>query len=96
MLHLVFQSPLQTATLQRIGCGHPVLLLENAVLCLLKQSQNAAQISDILTQHRMYVLQSDIETRGIAVDALIAGIEVIDYPQWVALTVEYPQVFSWF
>lgn len=96
MLHLIFQSPLETATLQRIGNGDAVLFLENAVLCLRKDSVSSSQLSEMLENSRLFVLISDIETRGIATKELIAGIEVIDYSQWVELTTQHQPVQSWF
>lgn len=96
MLHLIFQSPLQTATLQRIGNSDAVLFLENAVLCLLKKGIYNSQLTAMQATNRLFVLVSDIETRGIAVTELIAGIEVIDYAQWVELTTQQQPVQSWF
>lgn len=96
MLHLIFQAPLQTATLQRIGDADAVLFLENAVTQLLKNGQNNAVLSTMLATNRWFVLISDIETRGIRVEELIAGITVIDYADWVNLTLEYQGVQSWF
>lgn len=96
MLHLIFQSPLETATLQRIETGDAVLFLENAVLCLLKNSVYSLELSKILKSKHLFVLISDIEMRGIATEQLIAGIEVIDYAQWVELTTQHQPVQSWF
>lgn len=96
MLHLVFQSPLETATLERIGNDDAVLFLENAALCLLKNSVYSSQLTKLLTTSRLFALISDMETRGIAVAELVEGIEVIDYSGWVALTTQHQPVQSWF
>lgn len=96
MLHLVFQSPLELATLKRIGNGNAVLFLENAVLCLLKNSIYSSQLSEMLAANRLFVLISDMEMRGISPPELVAGIEIIDYPDWVALTRQHQPVQSWF
>jgi len=96
MLHLIFQSPLETATLQRIGQGDAVLFLENSVMHLLKNGGYRSQLTCLLATNSLFVLISDIETRGIGVDELLAGITVIDYAAWVTLTTEYPRVQSWF
>lgn len=96
MLHLVFQSPLQNATLQRIGHEDAVLFLENAVLCLLKNGAFQLQLLEMLKNKQLFVLLADIETRGILPDELIAGIQVIDYAQWVDLTTRQQPVQSWF
>lgn len=96
MLHLIFQSPLEIATLQRIGNGDAVLFLENAVLCLLKNGAYYSLLTEMLATNSLFVLVSDIETRGIAAAELIETIEVIDYSDWVELTTQHQPVQSWF
>lgn len=95
MLHLVFQSPIETAILERIDPGDTVVFLENAVLRVL---QNSA-ISDTLTRqadrNRLCVLSDDIAIRGIAPNELIKGLGVIDYAELVELTVNNPIIQSW-
>jgi tRNA 2-thiouridine synthesizing protein B len=96
MLHLIFQSPLQTATLQRIAEGDAVLFLESATLHLLKNSLQCSELQQLLTSNHLFVLISDIETRGISSAELMTGITVIDYAEWVNLTTEYQVIQSWF
>lgn len=95
MLHLIFQSPIEGAILERIDSGDVVVFLENAVLRIL---QNSA-ISDTLTQqlgsNRLCVLSDDLAVRGIAPNELVKGIEVIDYAELVELTVSNPAIQSW-
>jgi tRNA 2-thiouridine synthesizing protein B len=40
-------------------------------------------------------LADDLAIRGIASEELIIGIEIIDYPKLVALTVEHPLIQTW-
>jgi tRNA 2-thiouridine synthesizing protein B len=96
MLHLVFQSPLETTTLERIGQGDAVLFLESTVLWLLVNSVHSTQLIQMLQNNRLFVLQQDLETRGISVTELINGIELIDYKRFVTLTMEYKTIQSWF
>jgi len=95
VLHLIFQSPIEGAILERIDSGDVVVFLENAVLRIL---QNSA-ISDTLTQqlgsNRLCVLSDDLAVRGIAPNELVKGIEVIDYAELVELTVSNPAIQSW-
>lgn len=95
MLHLIFQSPIEGAVLERVDSGDVVVFLENAVLRTL---QNGA-ISDTLTQqldsNRLCVLSDDLAVRGIAPDELVTGIELIDYAELVELTVNNPVIQSW-
>ncbi len=96
MLHLIFSAPLETAILQRIGKNDAILFLENAVLCLLKNSKYQTVISELLADCRVFVLKQDIETRGIHPDELMPNLTVIEYADWVDLTVQHPKVQSWF
>ncbi|MFU8788173.1 MAG: sulfurtransferase complex subunit TusB [Methylobacter sp.] len=95
MLHLVFQSPVETAILERIGTGDVVVFLENAVLRVLKNSTLSAKLTQHLAGHRLCVLSDDITVRGIAADELTQGVEVIDYAGLVELTVQHPLIQSW-
>jgi len=95
VLHLIFQSPIETAILERIDSGDVVVFLENAVLRVLHNSR----ISDTLTQqlgsNRLCVLSDDIAIRGIVPAELVKGIEVINYAGLVELTINNPVIQSW-
>jgi tRNA 2-thiouridine synthesizing protein B len=95
MLHLVFQSPIEIAILERIDSGDDVVFLENSVLRILQKGHLSASLTQLLKQSRLYVLANDIEIRGIAANELVNGIEVIDYPELVSLTVKNPLIQSW-
>jgi sulfur relay protein TusB/DsrH len=96
MLHLVFQSPIDIAILERIDSGDDVVFLENAVLRTLHKGSLSHTLTQLLKQNRLYVLVDDIEVRGIVADELVNGIEVIDYSELVRLTVKNPVIQSWF
>jgi tRNA 2-thiouridine synthesizing protein B len=95
MLHLIFQSPIEIATLDRIDSGDDVVFLENAVLRILQNGNLSETMTQILTQNRLCVLAEDIEVRGIAAHELVNGIDVIDYSELVRLTVKNPVIQSW-
>jgi tRNA 2-thiouridine synthesizing protein B len=95
MLHLIFQSPIDSAILERIDSGDDVLFLENAVLRILKKGSFCAALTQLLIQNRLYVLVDDIEVRGIGIAELLEGIEVIDYSGMVDLTIKNPVIQSW-
>jgi tRNA 2-thiouridine synthesizing protein B len=95
MLHLIFQSPIEAAVLQRIDAEDVVVFLENAVLRVLQGSHSGEIITQQLGSNRLYVLSDDIAMRGIAPDALIKGFKVIDYAGLVELTVNNPVIQSW-
>lgn len=95
MLHLIFQSPIETAILERIDSGDDVLFLENAVFRILAKGNLGTVLTELLKHNRLYVLSDDINVRGISVTELVKGIEVIDYSEWVDLTVKNPIIQSW-
>ena len=95
MLHLIFQSPLQTAIFDRIDPGDEVVLLENAVLHTLQGSAFSARLTQQLNSNRLYLLSTDMVIRGIAPGDLVKGLEVIDYADLVDLTVNNPVIQSW-
>ena len=95
MLHLIFQSPIDNAILERIDSGDDVVFLENAVLRILKKGSLCGVLMQLLNVNRLYVLGDDIEARGIVISELVSGIEVIDYAELVNLTVKNPVIQSW-
>jgi tRNA 2-thiouridine synthesizing protein B len=95
VLHLVFQSPIEIAILERIDSGDDVVFLENSVLRILQNGLLKQILTQLLSRSRVYVLSDDIEARGITSDELITGIEVIDYAGLVTLTVKNPVIQSW-
>ena len=96
MLHLVFQSPVEAAILQRIDVGDDVVFLENAVLRVLQQGNLNNALTELLKSARLYVISDDMAVRGILPDELVKGLEVIDYAGLVTLTVNNPVIQSWF
>jgi sulfur relay protein TusB/DsrH len=95
MLHLVFQSPIDMAILERIDSGDDVVFLENAVLRILQNSSLSGTLTRLLKQNRLCVLADDIEARGIVANELVKGVDVIDYSELVRLTVKNPVIQSW-
>jgi len=95
MLHLIFQSPIDIAILERIDSGDDVVFFENSVMRILKNGCFSDTLMQLLKQNRLYVLADDIVVRGINADELVNGIEVIDYSELVKLTVKNPVIQSW-
>lgn len=95
MLHLIFQSPIEIAVLGRIDTGDVAVFLDNAVLRILQNSEISVSLRQLLDNNRLCVLSSDLAVRGIIVDDLVTGIEVIDYPGLVELTATNPLIQSW-
>lgn len=95
MLHLIFQSPIETAILERLGTGDDVVFLENAVLRILANGTLNTSLSQLIPEHQFYVLADDLTVRGISVNELLSGIEVIDYAAFVELTIKNSVIQSW-
>lgn len=95
MLHLISQSPLDYAVVARLGVDDEVVFLENATLRLLQTSADNHKLTQLLTTHQLYVLGDALAVRGIAAEELVRGIRIINYADFVALTVKHPVIQSW-
>lgn len=95
MLHLISQSPIETAVFERVAAGDALVFLDNSVLRLLQHSDLNQCLNQLLKNHQLYVLADTLAVRGISVEELVQGIRVIDYPQLVALTVQHSVIQSW-
>lgn len=100
MLHIVNKSPLQTKTLDSclrvagLGKGGALLLVEDAVYAATKGNTVAAQIEQAAKNMRVYALRPDLEARGMQ-DAVLDGINLVDYGGFVDLVAEHSSVQSW-
>ncbi|MEQ1484487.1 DsrH/TusB family sulfur metabolism protein [Methyloglobulus sp.] len=95
MLHLVFQSPIDIAVLERMDSGDVAVFLESAVLGVLQKGRLADVLATKVGSNRLCVLSEDMVIRGILVSELVAGLEVIDYSGFVNLAVENQLIQSW-
>ena len=95
MLHLIYQSPLESATLERTACGDSLLFLGNALFRLLKTATQATELEQISKTHSLFVLEDEIQIRGIDSCDLVTGITVINYEGFVNLTIENASIHTW-
>jgi tRNA 2-thiouridine synthesizing protein B len=95
MLHLISQSPIDSGLLARLCAGDDAVFLENALLRLLNTGELNGVLSALLNTHQLYVLADHLAVRGISTEELVQGIRVIDYAQFVALTVKNSVIHSW-
>ena len=95
MLHLIYQSPLESATLQRIAINDSVLFMENALFRLLKSKHYTNELEAMSKLHSLFVLAEEIEIRGIHPSELISGIKIIDYQDFVTLTLNHQLIQTW-
>jgi len=96
LLFIVNKSPYQTdnlkSCLKLADRATPVLLYEDAVFGAASGTILEPMIREALKKHEVYALEPDLKAR--AVDKLIDGVKVIDYPGFVTL-VEKHNVCSW-
>ncbi len=96
MLHTVNKSPFSHNALESclrfINEGDVVLLTEDGVLAAMAETSKSSMVKGVLANHKVYALQADLKARSV--DALIEGVEVIDYDGWVKLLEEH-QTHAW-
>ncbi|NOZ06651.1 MAG: sulfurtransferase complex subunit TusB [Chloroflexi bacterium] len=91
MLYTVNKSPIMFRNLEtclRIApAGDPILLYEDGVYAAVAGATTDALVQEMLNQHPVYVLEADVQARGLT--RLISGIEVVGYDRFVDLVVEH-------
>ena len=98
MLHIVNKSHAQTTSLQ--SClrlakpGAALLLIEDAVLAATIAGASSSGIGAALGEVKVYVLQPDVEARGMA-GKLVDGVMPVDYAGFVDLVAEHPNNQTW-
>lgn len=100
LLHTVNKSPHDKSTL--ISClrlaqaGCDILLIEDGVFAAVTGSEFEATMKAAISRHQVYVLEPDLQCRGLFKSRLIAGIEAVDYDGFVELAVKNNSVHCWF
>lgn len=96
MLHLINQSPIILATLERISSGDDVVFLESAVWNALCGHELNTQFNTLIDNTiQLYVLEDELIVAGIDPEQLMAGVAVIDYSGLVELTVKNKVIKTW-
>jgi len=98
MLHIINKSPLTNNSLDsclRVAkSGGDILLIEDAVYAATSGSALEGKILEAMGRLNIYVLQPDLEARGLA-DRIITGIAPVDYGGFVDLTANNSNCQSW-
>lgn len=98
MLHIVNKSPFEKNTLesclQHARKGSAILLIEDGIYAVMKGSQVAAKVQAAMESYTFYVLQPDVDARGMQ-GRVIDGIKSVDYAGFVDLTAQQSAVQSW-
>jgi tRNA 2-thiouridine synthesizing protein B len=98
VLHIVNKSHSQTSALasclRLAKAGQAVLLTEDAVYAATTAGAAASGITEALSRLKVYVLQPDLEARGMAA-RLAPGVAPVDYAGFVDLVAAHPTSQSW-
>jgi len=98
MLHIVNKSPFERNALDsclRFGRdGSAVLLIEDGVYAATRGNVAEPKITAALGQMKIYALRPDLEARGMQ-NAVMEGVELVDYGGFVDLVTSHTAVQSW-
>ena len=99
ILHTVNKSPFEKTRWRRVSrtpsTAGAVLLIEDGVYAAANGTAVAPRVRDAMRRLKFYVLANDCKARGLGEDALIDGIEPVDYAGFVDLAVGHDNVQSW-
>jgi tRNA 2-thiouridine synthesizing protein B len=99
MLHTVNKSPFERGALEsclRLAkSGAAVLLIEDGVYAALADTAKSELIEGRKADLKFYVLDTDLDARGLSEKPTIDGVETVDYGGFVDLVAEHDAVQSW-
>ena len=85
--------------LKRMGEEVGVLLIQDAVLSAIRGQKGDVEenLKTLLESGvSVYALKPDAVARGVAEERIIKGVKLVDYGEWVDLTMEkYQKIVSW-
>lgn len=98
MLHIVNKSPFEKRSLDsclRIASkDSAILLIEDGVYAVTKGNALEAKIKKAMLDKKVYALAPDVDARGMQ-NAVMDGVNLVDYGGFVELVVEHSSVQSW-
>ncbi len=99
ILHIVNKSPYErdslTSCLRDAKSGSGLILIEDGVLAADKRGKFAGALGDASKGMKVSVLGPDLDARGISLDNVVDGIEIVDYAGFVDLVAEFDCPQSW-
>jgi len=96
MLHIIEINRVEHQILfKRIAVDDSLLWVGNSVLSLAKAADTVRVFNTYLKTQRWYVLEDDLQRRGLLAEEIIAGVTVINYQAFVNLTLEHSVIQSW-
>lgn len=98
-LNIINKSPFEKRTLEqclpRLGKGDAVLLIEDASVAAIDGNTYADALKEVASELSIYVLQPDLDARGLGEKTLVGGLQSVDYEGFVDLAAEHARVHSW-
>jgi tRNA 2-thiouridine synthesizing protein B len=98
MLHIVNKSPSErnalASCLRLAQDGAALLLTEDAIYAATQGAAASSGIAAATARLKVYVLQPDVEARGMA-GRLLDGVSAVDYGGFVDLVAEHANNQSW-
>lgn len=96
MLHLVSLSPLPQEVIERMAFEDDVVLQQGTIWSALSGHAENTKVSQLTVKGcRVYVLRELLEVNGIEASQVFSGVNIIDYPGLVELTVKNPVIHTW-
>ncbi len=96
MLHLIADSTLTQTVVDRIATADDVVLLASVLAVAFAGHQDNVHLQSLLSRNcRIYALSDQLAMNGIGDAELFPGVQVIDYPKLVDLTVQNPVIHTW-
>ena len=99
MLHTINKSPFENSTasscIKLCTKDSSILFIEDGVISVMKSTKFSETIENALKEFKMYVLKPDLEARGLPLNNVIEGVEIVGYDEFVDLTTEHKTVQSW-
>jgi len=98
-LNIINKSPFEKRTLEqcvrRIGTNDSILLIEDATVAAISNTACETLLGEAKAANKVFVLQPDLQARGLSDAALSDGVETVDYAGFVELVVGHDRVHSW-
>ncbi len=99
MLHIVNKSPYEKDSLELCLAyaqqASDVLLIEDGVYACLADARWSQRVSAAIGRVELYALKPDLQLRGIGPERCLAGVNLIEYHDFVALVAANDRVQSW-
>jgi len=98
-LHTVNKSPFEKRTLEqclnRASDGASLLLIEDAVVAAMANTEFSELLEKASVNIKLYVLTPDMEARGLGTASLLPSMNKVDYKGFVDLVSSHDRVHSW-